>query len=76
MRDDGPGHGRGIDTTNHPEHAKPAQVLSSFLLGQEFRVVGKHNRDGTANAMEQKKKKIRTDGRLKEGEEQRKIKSP
>lgn len=53
MRDDGPGHGGGVDTTDHPEHAEPAQVLSSLLLGQELGVIGKHNGDGAANTAEQ-----------------------
>ena len=43
MRDDGPGHGRRIDPSDHPEHAEPAEVLSSLLLGQELGVVGKHD---------------------------------
>lgn len=24
VRDDGPGHGRGVDAADHPEHAEPA----------------------------------------------------
>lgn len=54
--DDGPGHGGGVDTTNHPEHAEPAQMLSSLLLGQELRVIGKHNGYGAANTVEQRER--------------------
>lgn len=49
--DDGPGHGRGVDTTDHPEHAEPAQMLTSLLLSQELRVIGKHDGDGAADAV-------------------------
>lgn len=52
MWDDGPGHGRGVDTADHPEHAEPAQMLSSLFLGQELGVVGEHNGDGATDAME------------------------
>lgn len=52
--DDGPGHGGGVDTTDHPEHAEPAQMLSSLLLGQELRVVGKHDGDGAADTAERR----------------------
>lgn len=54
VRDDGPGHGGGVDTTDHPEHAEPAEMLSSLLLGQELRVIGKHDGDGAADAVEQR----------------------
>lgn len=54
--DDGPGHGRGVDAADHPEHAEPAQMLSSLLLGQELRVIGKHDGDGAANPVEEMKR--------------------
>lgn len=54
--DDGPSHGRCVDATNHPEHAEPGQMLSSLLLGEELRVIGKHNWDGATNAVELKRK--------------------
>lgn len=50
MGDDGPGHGRGVDAANHPEHAEPAEVLATLLLGQELRVVGENDGDGPPNA--------------------------
>lgn len=43
MWDDGPGHSRCINSSDHPEHAEPAEVLTTLFLGQEFRVVGKHD---------------------------------
>lgn len=33
VRDDGPGHGRSVDSTNHPEHAEPTEVLTPLLPG-------------------------------------------
>lgn len=56
MWNDGPSHGGCVDATNHPEHAEPGQMFSSLLLGQELRVIGKHNRDGAPNAVELKRK--------------------
>lgn len=47
--DDGPGHGRGVDSSNHPEHAQPAQMLSSLLSGQHLRKVGEHDRNRSAD---------------------------
>ena len=47
MRDDGPGHGRGVDATNHPEHAEPAQMLTTLLSGQHFSKVGEHSGNGS-----------------------------
>ncbi|KAF3833943.1 hypothetical protein F7725_025147 [Dissostichus mawsoni] len=38
MWDNSPGHGRCVYPANHPEHAEPTEVLSTFLLGQELRV--------------------------------------
>ena len=49
VRDDGPGHGRGVDATDHPEHAEPAQVLTPLLSRQHFRKVGEHGGDGSSN---------------------------
>ncbi len=66
MWDDGPGHGGGVDTTNHPEHAEPAQMLSSLLLGQKLRVIGEHNGDGATDAVEQRRRQ-----ELKEGDVRR-----
>lgn len=47
--DDGPGHGRGVDSSNHPEHAQPTQMLSSLLSGQHLRKVGEHDGDRSAD---------------------------
>lgn len=49
VRDDGPGHSRGVDSPDHPEHAEPAQVFAALLLGQELRVVGENDGDGAAD---------------------------
>lgn len=45
---DGPGHGRCIDLSNHPEHTQPAKVLSSFLPGQHLRKEGENDGHGTS----------------------------
>lgn len=55
--DDGPGHGGRVDAPEHPEHAQPAQVLASLLLGQEFRIIGKHDGNGAPDAARRKEKK-------------------
>lgn len=47
--DDGPGHGRGVDASDHPEHAQPAQMLSSLLPGQHLREVREHYRHRSTN---------------------------
>lgn len=49
MRDDGPGHGRGVDSPDHPEHAEPAQVLPSLLPGQHLCEVREHYGHRTTN---------------------------
>lgn len=49
VRDDGPGHGRGVNSTNHPEHTQPAQMLSSLLSSQHLRKVGEHYWNRSAN---------------------------
>lgn len=36
---DGPGHGWGVNSSDHPEHAQPAQMLSSLLPSQHLRKV-------------------------------------
>jgi len=40
---DGPGHGSSVDASNHPEHAEPAQVLTTLLLSQKLRVIREHD---------------------------------
>lgn len=47
--DDGPGHGRGVNSSNHPEHAQPAQMLSSFLSSQHLRKVREHDWNCSTN---------------------------
>lgn len=49
VRDDGPGHGRGVDAADHPEHAEPAQMLPPLLSGQHFSKVGEHSGNGSSN---------------------------
>lgn len=48
MWDDGPGHGWSVDLTDHPEHAQPAEVLSSFLPGQHLRKEGENDGHSTS----------------------------
>jgi len=47
--DDEPGHGGGVDASDHPEHAQPAQVLASLLPSQHLGEVGEHDRHGSAD---------------------------
>lgn len=49
MWDYSPGHSRCIYSPNHPEHAEPTEVFTALLLGQKFRVVGKHDGNRTTN---------------------------
>lgn len=49
MWDDGPGHGRCIYTSNHPEHAEPTEVLTAFLLGKKFRIEGEDDGNRAAD---------------------------
>lgn len=51
--DDGPGHSSCVYPTNHPEHAQPAQVLPTFLLGQKLGKIGEDNGDGASDPGEQ-----------------------
>lgn len=39
MWNDGPGHGWGVNPSDHPEHAQPAQMLSPLLSSQHLRKV-------------------------------------
>lgn len=50
MRNDSPGGEGGIQASQHPKHAEPAQVFSSFVHLQELGEVGVHYRDGAADA--------------------------
>lgn len=49
VRDDGPGHGRGVDAADHPEHAEPAEVLTPLFPGQDFRKVREHSGNGSSD---------------------------
>lgn len=57
MWDDAPSHCWSINATNHPEHAKPAQVFPPLLTRQEFREIGKHDGEGAPNTEEKKQHK-------------------
>lgn len=48
VRYDGPGHGRCIDLSDHPEHAQPAKVLASLLPGQNLGKEGENDGHGTS----------------------------
>lgn len=54
MWDDAPSHRWSKNTTDHPEHAQPAQVLSPLLTRQEFREIGKHDGEGSPNTEKKK----------------------
>lgn len=60
MRDDGPGHGRGVDAADHPEHAEPAQVLTPLLSGQHLSKVGEHDGNGTSNPAERYREDVKS----------------
>lgn len=46
--DNGPGHSRRVDFSNHPEHTQPAEVLSSLLPGQHLCKEGENDGHGTS----------------------------
>lgn len=50
VRDDSPGCEGGVQASQHPEHAEPAQMLSAFIHLQELGEVGVHNGDGATNS--------------------------
>lgn len=49
VRDDAPGSKGGVQASQHPKHAEPAQMFSSFVHLQELGEVGVHDGDGAAN---------------------------
>lgn len=55
VRYNGPGHGRCIDLSDHPEHAQPAEVLASLLPGQHLGKEGENNGHGTSYPAESRK---------------------
>lgn len=50
VRDDPPGGEGGIQASQHPKHAEPAQMFSTFIHLQELSEVGVHYWDGAANS--------------------------
>lgn len=55
VRDDGPGHGSSVDASKHPEHAEPAQVLTTLLLSQKLGVIREHDGNRTTNPAERER---------------------
>lgn len=49
VRNDAPGCEGGIQASQHPKHAEPAQVFPSLVHLQELSEVGVHYRDGSAD---------------------------
>lgn len=49
VRDDSPGSEGSIQASQHPEHAEPAQMLSTFIHLQKLGEIGVHYRDGATN---------------------------
>lgn len=47
--DDSPGSEGSVQASQHPEHAEPAQMFSTFIHLQELSVVGVDYWDGTPN---------------------------
>lgn len=56
VRYDGPGHGRCVDLSDHPEHAQPAEVLASLFPGQHFGKEGENDGHGTSYPAEGRKR--------------------
>lgn len=50
VRDDPPGSEGGVQASQHPEHAEPAQMFSTFIHLQELGEVGVHNWDGATDS--------------------------
>lgn len=50
MRNDSPGGEGGVQASQHPEHAEPAQMFSTFIHLQELSEVGVHNWNGTSDS--------------------------
>lgn len=50
VRDDSPGSEGSIQASQHPEHAEPTQMFTTFIHLQELSEVGVHYRDGAANS--------------------------
>lgn len=50
VRDDSPGSEGGVQASQHPEHAEPAQMFPAFIHLQELSEIGVHYRDGATNS--------------------------
>lgn len=50
VRDDPPGSEGGVQASQHPEHAEPAQMFPAFIHLQELGEVCVNYRDGAANS--------------------------
>ena len=50
VRDDSPGGEGGVQASQHPEHAEPAKMFSTFIHLKELCEVSVHYRDGAANS--------------------------
>ena len=50
VRDDAPGSEGGIQASQHPKHAEPAQMFPSLIHLKKLGEVSVHYRDGTANS--------------------------
>lgn len=59
MRDDAPGSEGGVQASQHPKHAEPTQMFSSFIHLQELSEVGIDYRDGATNSGEEIVKRVR-----------------
>lgn len=50
VRNDSPGSEGGVQASQHPEHAQPTQMFSTFIHLQELSEVGVHYRDGAPDS--------------------------
>ena len=50
VRNDPPGSEGSVEASEHPKHAEPAQMLSTFIHLQELSEVGVHYGDGAADS--------------------------
>lgn len=57
MWDNRPGHGGSVNSSDHPEHAEPTEMLAALLLSKELGIVRKHDGNGTSDPASGKKQK-------------------
>lgn len=55
MWDNRPGHGGSVNSSDHPEHAEPTEMLAALLLSKELGIVRKHDGNGTSDPASEKK---------------------